>query len=42
MMWSWCRAVLLALFLLAPLPALAGDIIGDIIANDGKVTLRND
>ena len=42
MMWSWCRAVLLALFLLAPLPALAGDIIGDIIAKDGKATLRND
>ena len=42
MMLSWCRAVLLGLFLLAPLPAFAGDIVGDIIALDGKVTLRND
>ena len=42
MMWSWCLAVLLALFLLAPLPAFAGDIIGAIIAKDSKATLRND
>ena len=42
MMSSWCRAVLLVLCLLAPMSAFAGDIIGDIIALQGKVTLRND
>ena len=42
MMSSWCRAVLLVLCLLAPMSAFAGDIVGDIIALDGKVTLRND
>jgi len=37
-----CRAASLALCLLAPLSAYAGDIVGDIIALDGEVTLRND
>ena len=36
------RAVLLVFCLLAPLSALAGNIVGDIVALDGKVTLRND
>ena len=42
MMLSLCRAVLLGMFLLVPLSAFAGDIIGNIVAVDGKVTLRND
>ena len=42
MMLSLGRAVLLGMFLLVPLSAFAGDIIGNIVAVDGKVTLRND
>ena len=36
------RTVLLWFFMLAPLSAVAGDIVGNIIALDGKVTLRDD
>ena len=36
------RAVLLWFFMLAPLSAIAGDIVGNIIAFNGEVTLRDD
>ena len=40
-MMSWCRMGLLGLFMLLPVLAMAGDFVGDIIAVDGKVTLRD-
>lgn len=40
-MMSWCRIGLLGLFMLLPVWAMAGDFVGDIIAVDGKVTLRD-
>ena len=36
------RTVLLWFFMLAPLSAIAGDIVGNIIAFNGEVTLRDD
>ena len=36
------RAVLLCSLMLAPLSAIAGDIVGNIIAFNGEVTLRDD
>ena len=41
-MMRWCRILSLCLFVLQPGIAMAGAIIGDIIAVEGKVTLRDD
>lgn len=37
----WCRIWLLCLFVTLPAIAIAGEVIGDIIAVEGKVTLRD-
>ena len=39
---GWRRIWLLGLFMMLPVTAMAGDYVGDIIAVDGMVTLRDD